>query len=87
MSLERLTALAAASYFSALHPNRNWLAASDSAPPIPMPSATFFADGEGESIDVDRFDPNGSEMLIAAANRKAARSPQRLRVSAAGRGS
>ena len=45
------------------------------------------AGAESGPIDVERFDPYGGEIPIAAANRKAVRSPQRLSASAAGMGS
>ena len=61
--------------------------AAYSAPPVTMPSASSVAGAEIGRFDVERFDRNGGEILIAAANRKAVRSPQRLRASAAGRGS
>jgi hypothetical protein len=87
VSVEFLTALAPVSRFLALHRHRTWLAAADSAPPITMPSASSAAGAEIGPINVERFDSNGGEILIAAANRKAVRSPQRLRAGAEGRGS
>ena len=85
MSLERLTASAPVSHYVALHLHRLW--PSNSAPPTTMPAASSAAGAESEAVDVHRVDPNGGEMLIAAAYRKAVRSPQQLRVSAARRDS
>jgi len=87
MILERSAALALVSHLLAVHFHRTWLAAAVSAPTIAMPSASSAAGAEMGLIDAERFDPNGGEMLIAAASRKAVRSPQRLRFSAAERGS
>jgi hypothetical protein len=86
MILERLPALAPVSHLLALHRQRTWLAASDSAPPVTMRSASSASGTESGPIDVERFDPNGGEILIAAANRKAVRSPRQPGASAAGRG-
>ena len=82
MILERSAALALVSHLLALHFHRTWLAGAVSAPPITMPSASSAAGAEMGSIDVERFDPNGGEMIIAAASRKAVRSPQRRRGAA-----
>jgi hypothetical protein len=87
MILELLTALVLVSHALALHLHRTWLDASDSAPPNAVPSASSAARAEIGQIDVERSDPIGGEILIAAANRKGFRSPQRQRASAAGRGS
>ena len=87
MILERLTALALVSDFLALHLHRTWLAASNSSPPIAMGLASLAAGAESGPIDVERFDPYGGEIPIAAANGKAVLSPQRLRTSAVGRSS
>ena len=86
MILERLTAFATVSPFLALNLHRTWLAASDSHPPIAMRLATLAAGAQSAPIDVKRFDPNGGEILIARADRKAGWRPERLRASEAERG-